>query len=61
MKTITFYEKNFSLTLKAEDIVATTKSKDNFCIFLRGCDEPFTLKNPDHFDEWFDSIWEDKA
>ena len=61
MKTITFYEKDFTLTLKADDIVATTRSKDKLHIYLRGCDEPFQLNNSTHFDEWYDAIWEDNT
>lgn len=59
MKTITFYEKDFSLTLKADDIVATTRSNNKLYIYLRGCDMPFELHNSAHFDEWYDAIWED--
>lgn len=59
MKTITFHEKGYSITLRAEEIVATIASQNQISIFMRGCDEPFILKNPEHFDEWLAAIWEE--
>lgn len=59
MKTITFMDKNYSITLRADDIVATTRSSNTLHVFMRGCDEPFVLRNTDHFDEWYNAIWED--
>lgn len=61
MKTITFMEKNYSITLKADDIVATTRSNNKLHIFMRGCDEPFELINQEHFDEWYDVIWNEET
>lgn len=59
MKTITLGTKNYSITLRADDIVATARNKDELNIYLRGITEPFVLKNADHFDEWLDAIWEE--
>lgn len=61
MKTITFIEKNYSITLKADDIVATTRSNNKLHIFMRGCDAPFVLTNQEHFDEWYDVIWNEES
>ena len=60
MKTITFHETNYSITLRAEDIVATIRSNAHLDVYLRGCDEPFALRNTDHFDEWYNAIWEEE-
>ena len=59
MKTITFHNKDYTITIRAKDIVATAKDKDEFNIYLRGISEPFTLTNIDHFDELESIIWED--
>ena len=59
MKTITFREGNYSVTFNANEIVATSRTTDRFNIFLRSCDEPFTLRNTDNLDEWYTAIWED--
>ena len=59
MKTITLGTKNYSITLRADDIVATVCYKDELNIYLRGITEPFALNNANHFDEWLNAIWED--
>lgn len=59
MKTITLSTKNYSITLRADDIVATARDRNELNIYLRGITEPFVLNNTDHFDEWLDAIWED--
>lgn len=60
MKTITFHENGYSITLRAEEIVATVASAKQISVFMRGSNEPFILKNTEHFDEWLDAIWENE-
>lgn len=59
MKTITLHERTYSITLRAEDIVATTRTAHELNIFMRGCDQPFILRNTNNFDDWYNAIWED--
>ena len=59
MRTITIHERTYSVTLRADDIVATNRTADTFYVFMRGCDEPFTFHNSSNFDEWYNVIWEE--
>ena len=56
--TVTFTEGSYSITLDASEIVATSRTADRFNIFLRSCDQPFSLRSTDRFDEWYNAIWE---
>lgn len=62
MKTITISNKNSTLTIRANDIVATYRSDNILRIYTTYSTKPFEIKDYDtNINEYLEAIWEDNA